>query len=182
MVSALAVNISVAPEVGWVESAPEPSLLDRYLGSIRDRIRIEGLTSLYWASGIQFEPIASALVLALAEQVKEAELSGLEDNRCILIRPHERALADLFGQRFGCAIRTIDEACEDSFLIVNDTAVLDTTPVPDGGRPEFIEDRIVSELYLNLFRELKERSAVTVELGLGVQVPMALGPQAQLSY
>jgi hypothetical protein len=150
-------------------------LLDECLQRIRHRIRTDGLARLYWVSGIESERIASTLVLALAEHVRDGRLSPPGFRRHLLIKPEERELEDLFGGRFGCHVRIIDGSCEDSFLVVNDDAVLDVTPVPDGGRPELIEDHLVSSLYIDLFSELRKRSTATKQWSNGARrLPVAL--------
>ena len=48
----------------------------------------------------------------------------------------------------------------DSFIVVNESIVLDMTPVDgDGGRPEYSDDSTVASLYIGLFNMLRHSCA-----------------------
>ena len=148
------VSEPISPLLGTAGTPP----LDPYLSRICDRIKADGLSSLYWVSGIHTRELVSGLLEALSAAGNQ-ELARPADNRCILIKTVERRVTEPFRLHFGCKIFTMQDSCVDSFLIVNEAAVLDVTPVTSyDGLPEYNEDPIIVDLYVNLFNLLKERS------------------------
>lgn len=139
---------------------PEPSLLDSYLSKIRDRIDDEGLVSLYWITGIRGDDIASSLLSAKAESLKVADAASALETRVVLLRANESRLADPLARRLGCTVRRLRDFCPDSFLIVNEAAVLDVTPLgSDMGVPEYEDEPTVVSLYIGLYKMLENRFA-----------------------
>ena len=134
------------------------SLLDRYLSRVREAIKSEGLKSLYWVTGIHTQVIASSLLAVLSQQTTET-LELLTENCCIITKPGENRVVEPFNSRFGISFMRMEESYDDSFLIVNGTALLDVTPVAaDNGAPEFHNDLTVVSLYMGLYNMLKNRS------------------------
>ena len=120
------------------------------------------MASLYWVTGIATEQIASTLVEALPLEVRDQGTDSLPGNRRVLIRPDESQLGELLEQRFGFGVNIMEEYSEDSFLIVNKDVVLDLTPLmPDEGKPEYIEDPVVANVYIDFFVELEDRLGST---------------------
>ena len=144
----------ISPLLGPAGTPP----LDLYLTRICDRIKSDGLSSLYWVSGIHTRELAFGLLEALPAAGNQG-LDRSAENRCILVKAVEGGITEPFRLHFGCKILTIQDSCVDSFLIVNEAAVLDVTPVTSyDGLPEYNEDPILVDLYVNLFNLLKERS------------------------
>ena len=136
----------------------QSSLLDRYLLRVFKSIEGEGIRSLYWVTGIHTQEIASSLLAALSEQTAET-LELLVENCCIIAKPGENRIVEPFSSRFGISVMRMEESYGDSFLIVNETCLLDVTPVAaDNGAPEFNGDPTVVSLYIGLFNMLKNRS------------------------
>ena len=134
------------------------SILDWQLSAVRNRIRREGLRSLRWVSGTHTGEIAASLLDVLSEQGREPSLILPREKCRILVSPGESHLVDVFGQRFGWSIKAMEDLCTDSFLVVNDAAVLDVTPASsDDGAPEFSDDPIVVSLYVGLFNMLNSQ-------------------------
>ncbi len=132
----------------------ESSLLDRFLSRLCEHIKNEGLTSLYWVSGIHTQEIQASLLEGMAQQLAATEFAG--DKFCIVIKPTDEQLLDTFGRQSGISVRNMAEFYVDSFIIVNEKAVLDVTPVAtDDGDPEYNEDPTVVSLYIGLFNMLK---------------------------
>ena len=158
-------RVSSLPDYDWGQLIPpkpelgEPSRLDRYVSKICDRIRCEGLKSLYWISGIYTHQIGYRLFRVLLERTSEPGHKSSDRDLVILVRPAERQLAERFGHPLGHPFRSMREGCEDSFLVVNDTVVLDLTPAAaEYGKPEFIEDALVAAIYVGRFKELESGS------------------------
>ena len=136
----------------------QSSLLDRYLSRVFKSIEGEGIRSLYWVTGIHTQEIASSLLAALSEQTAET-LELLAGNCCIIAKPGENRVVELFSSRFGISVMRMEEFYDDSFLIVNGACLLDVTPAAaDNGAPEFNDDLTVVGLYIGLFNMLKNRS------------------------
>lgn len=134
------------------------SILNRQLSRITAYIKDEGLNSLQWVSGIHTTEIVASLLEALAGNV-EASQANTDDSSCIVVKPGEIQLIEPFSSRYGCSLRHMQEFYDDSFVIVNEAAVLDVTPVAaDDGAPEFTDDPTVVSLYIGLFNMLKHRS------------------------
>ena len=134
------------------------SILDKQLSQITAYIKDEGFHSLLWVSGIHTVEIAASLLEALAENVDTSQ-QNTDDSSCIVIKPGEIQLIEPFSSRYGCSLRRMQEFYDDSFVIVNEAAVLDVTPVAtDDGAPEFTDDPTVVSLYIGLFNMLKHRS------------------------
>lgn len=134
------------------------SLLGRQLSRIAAYIQDEGLNSLLWVSGIHTMEIATSLLETLAGQV-EAPQQNTPNTSCIVVKPGEIQLIEPFNSQYGCSLRRMQEFYDDSFVIVNEAAVLDVTPVAtDDGDPEFTDDPTVVSLYIGLFNMLKNRS------------------------
>ena len=70
--------------------------------------------------------------------------------------PGDSELLNAFKSQYSFRILSMDEIYADSFIVVNESAVLDLTPiVGDEGDPEFSEDATVVSLYTGLFNILK---------------------------
>ena len=54
-------GIRSLPDIADLPKPDESSILDGYLGRIQDRIRSEGLISLYWVTGISTREISDSL-------------------------------------------------------------------------------------------------------------------------
>ena len=170
MVTAERVNLAF--DDNGPREATEPTLLDRYFERIGEQLETDGLKSLRWVSGIHTREIAADLVMTLTKNSDQTEHAA--GARHVLARRDEPELADLFGGRLGCEVRVAEDECEDSFLIINDTTVLDLTPMgSDGGRPEYLDDAVVANLYIELFEGLRAQSdPISV---LQSQLPLQIG-------
>ena len=136
----------------------EPSLLSRQLSRINAYIKDDGLNSLLWVSGIHTSEIAASILETIAGKI-EATQRDADNKSCIVVKPGEFQLVEPFSSRYGCSLRRMQEFHNDSFVIVNEAAVLDVTPVAtDDGQPEFTDDPTVVSLYIGLFNMLKNSS------------------------
>ncbi|MCH8063470.1 MAG: hypothetical protein IH861_13325 [Chloroflexi bacterium] len=133
---------------------PYGTLLEKFLFNLRELIESEGLTDLYWVTGIHTEDIASSLLQAL-------EIGGLVGDAsvekfCIVARPSDFAMVEMLSSRYGMKVSTMSDFYFDSFLVVNEKMVLDVTPVAtDDGDPEHSSDPTIVSLYLGLFNMLR---------------------------
>ena len=133
---------------------PYGTLLEKFLSNLRELIESEGLTDLYWVTGIHTEDIASSLLRALETGGLQGDASG--ENFCIVARPSDVAAVGLFSSRYGMKVSTMSDFYFDSFLVVNEKMVLDVTPVAtDDGDPEHSGDPTIVSLYLGLFNMLR---------------------------
>jgi len=145
--------------VNW--EAKNPSVPDRYIFKIREHVRKHGLDSLLWVSGIHTKEIASGLYDVLTESLWEKTLDPSSDTFCVLLRPEETRLVQVFKGYSGCIVGTMTDFCTDSFMIVNKSAILNVTSVvPPGGSPKFDTDTTVVSLYESIFNMLKKRSTI----------------------
>jgi hypothetical protein len=147
-----------SPHVPVFADLPEiddSTLLDRFLARLCERIKAEGLTSLYWVSGIHTQEIASALLRELAETAGGQQFN--EDDRfCIVIKPLDRQIVQPFNRQYAVSIGSMNEFYIDSFVVVNEKAMLDVTPVAaDEGNPEYNDDPTIVSLYIGLFNMLR---------------------------
>ena len=133
---------------------PYGTLLEKFLSNLRELIESEGLTDLYWVTGIHTEDIASSLLQALEIGGLLGDASG--EKFCIVARPSDVATVGLFSSRYGMKVSTMSDFYYDSFLVVNEKMVLDVTPVAtDDGDPEHSSDPTIVSLYLGLFNMLR---------------------------
>ncbi|MCI0795932.1 MAG: hypothetical protein J4N99_03880, partial [Chloroflexi bacterium] len=78
------------------------------------------------------------------------------DTYVIVAKPGDAEMLEAFNSRYKFRILSMNEIYADSFIVVNESAVLDVTPiVGDDGNPEFSEDPTVVSLYTGLFNILK---------------------------
>lgn len=137
----------------------EMPLLQRYLSRISARIESDGLTHLYWVTGIHTREITEALVEAIARRYQGQRPALVGDKNAIVVRPGEAQLVEPVATHLDCPVLLMQEFYTDSFAIINEAAVLDVTPVStDDGVPEFNEDATVVSLYIGLFNMLKNRA------------------------
>lgn len=145
------------PQVTEVDGVPgldDSTMLDRFLSKLCDHIKSEGLVSLYWVSGVRTEEVASNILKAMAEATGESNFDG--DSYVIVAKPGDAELLDTFNSQYSIRILPMNEIYADSFIVVNESAVLDVTPiVGDEGNPEFSEDPTVVSLYTGFFNILK---------------------------
>lgn len=123
--------------------------LERDLSRISAIIANEGLASLHWISGTLTQEIGLAL--------RASQPGGSYVDRAvrILVRPGEYHLVEPLTARFECDVRGLRTAGTDSFVIVNQSVVLDVTPMgSDGSAPELTDDPIVVDLYMKLFEKI----------------------------
>ena len=143
-----------SPEILDLAQIQYSTLLEKFQSNLRDLIETEGLTDLYWVTGIHTEEIASSLLQALNIGGLLGDASG--EKFCIVARPSELPLVELLSSRFGMKVSTMTEFYVDSFLVVNRKVVLDVTPVAtDDGNPEYSSDPTIVGLYLGLFKMLR---------------------------
>ena len=148
--------------------ALKPSVADQYVITIGEEVRKHGLDSLYWVSGTYTQEMASAIHGILAEVMWEKSRHSSDDSFCILMRPEETHLVELFASYPGCIVGSMAEFSTGSFLVVNKSAVLDVTRVTlEGGAPKFDNDITVVSLYVSLFNMLKKRSTIIAGPKLG---------------
>ncbi len=128
--------------------------LERYIARICARIEEDGISSLYWVTGIHTREIGAALLSALGQ----ADSSNA--SCCIVANPGEDQAVESFRSRLDIPVMRMRELyTNDSFVVVNEAAVLDVTPVEsDGGEPEYTDDPTVVNLYIGLFNMLKSQS------------------------
>ena len=121
-------------------------------------VRNNHLTSLYWVAGTNRHRIGVTLVQALSEGVdgSSPDLSG--GKGCILVMPDEPA-PDETLTGLGCTVLRMRERCMDSFVIVNEAAVLDVSQFDLSDSPEFCEDSTIASVYIGLFHALKRTSS-----------------------
>lgn len=138
------------------------TLLEKFLSNLRELIESEGLTDLYWVTGIHTEEIASSLLQALEKGGLLGDASS--EKFCIVVRPTELPKVELLSSRYGMNVSTMSDFYVDSFLVVNDKVVLDVTPVStDDGDPEYSADPTIVGLYLGLFNMLKNSATLTIK-------------------
>ncbi len=136
------------------------TLLEKFLSNLRELIESEGLTDLYWVTGIHTEEIASSLLQALEIGGLLGDASG--EKFCIVARPSELPTVDLMSSRYGMKVSTMSDFYVDSFVVVNEKVVLDVTPVAtDDGDPECSGDPTIVGLYLGLFNMLRNSAIPT---------------------
>ncbi len=145
------------PDFHDLPGVDDSSLLDRFLSKFSERIKNEGLNSLLWVSGIRTQDIADSLLKELKEFAGGHQFQG--DDFTIVTKPSDNTFVEPFAAEFGITIRKMNEIYIDSFIIVNNEAVLDMTPVSaDDGKPEFNDDPTVVSLYMGLFNMLKNNT------------------------
>ena len=83
---------------------PYGTLLEKFLSNLRELIESEGLTDLYWVTGIHTEDIASSLLQALETGGLLGDASG--EKFCIVARPSDVATVGLFSSRYGMKVST----------------------------------------------------------------------------
>lgn len=143
---------------------PYGTLLEKFLSNLRELIESEGLTNLYWVTGIHTEEIASSLLQALETGGLLGDASG--EKFCIVARPSDVATVGLFSSRYGIKVSTMSDFYYDSFLVVNEKMVLDVTPVAtDDGDPEHSNDPTIVSLYLGLFNMLRNSAIPGLKSG-----------------
>ncbi len=145
------------PDIPGLPDVDDSSLLDRFLSKLAERIKNEGLNSFLWVSGIRTQDIAARLMKELKEVAGGQQFEG--DDFAIVTKPSDNNFIEPFATDFGITIMKMNEIYLDSFIIVNNEAVLDMTPVSaDDGKPEFNEDPTVVSLYMGLFNMLKNNT------------------------
>ena len=133
---------------------PYGTLLEKFLSDLRELVESEGLTALYWVTGIHTGDIASSLLQALETGGLSGDAAG--EKFCIVARPSDVATVGLFSSSYGMKVSTMSDFYFDSFLVVNEKMVLDITPVAtDDGDPEHSGDPTIVSLYLGLFNMLR---------------------------
>jgi hypothetical protein len=156
----------VSGESNW--EAAKCSVPEQYILTISEHIHKHGLDSLYWLSGTYTQEMASAMHELLTELMWEKSLAPSDGSFCILLRPEETRLVEVFARYPGCIVGSMTGFCIDSFLVVNKSAVLDVTPViPAGGIPKFDTDSTMVSLYVGLFNMLQNRSTIIAGPKLG---------------
>ena len=151
---ALEIQIPGVTEVRDVPGLDNSTVLDRLLSKLCEHIKGKGLTSLYWVSGVHTREIADGVLNAMAESIGESSIQG--DNCVIVAKPGDAEILKAFDSQYDFSILPMNEIYADSFIVVNESAVLDVTPVVgDDGDPEFSEDPTVVSLYTGLFNILK---------------------------
>ncbi len=163
MTTVAAKIVAVEAHADTASREPRPkkrTLLHRHLLRIGEIVGSEGLKSFLWVPGSRVAEIASS-ILGWTQERGPNWNAGRPDARRILTRPRGSRAAETVAMALGCTVREMTVGGDDSFLIVNDVAVLDTTPLAtDGGRPEYIEDAVVGRVYLSLFEEMAARAAL----------------------
>ena len=144
------------------------SSLEGYLRRLREHIRVEGLQTLLWATGTYTREIGAALLNAASEPAVHRGAAAKASNKCCIITRSDEDHLEGLVESIGADTRQLLESdCDDSFLILNESVVLDITPMmQDNGRPELSEDPIVVELYSGLFAMLSNRSVPRHKLRL----------------
>ncbi len=146
-------DIRSLPDIGDLPKPDESSILDGYLERIQDRIRSEGIRSLYWVTGVSTREISGSLCEVLGEVADAAEVPN-PDDYCIVERPGESRYLEALA-KFGFDTCKMVMDYSDSFIVVNESITLDMTPVDsDGGRPEYSDDSTIASLYIGLFNML----------------------------
>ncbi len=158
---ALARNIQKpSPDILDLAQLRYETLLEKFQSNLRELIESEGLTDLYWVTGIHTEEIASSLLKALEIGGLLGDASG--EKFCIVARPSDFPIVDLLSSRYGMKVSTMSDFYIDSFLVVNEKVVLDVTPVAtDDGDPEYSNDPTIVGLYLGLFNMLRNSAIPT---------------------
>ncbi len=152
-------DIRSLPDIADLPKPDESSILDGYLGRIQDRIQSEGIRSLYWVTGISTREISDSLCEVLGEIANIAEVT-IPGDCCIVERPGESRYLEALA-KFGFDTCRMVMHYSDSFIVVNESIVLDMTPVDgDGGRPEYSDDPTIASLYIGLFNMLKHSSTL----------------------
>ena len=145
------------PEITEVRDIPglnDSTMLDRLLSKLCDHIESEGLVSLYWVSGVHTKDIADSVMQAMSNAIGEPNFDG--DTYIIVAKPGDAEMLEAFNSQHNFRILSMNEIYADSFIVVNESAVLDVTPIAgDDGNPEFSEDPTVVSLYTGLFNILK---------------------------
>lgn len=145
------------PEITKVRDVPgldDSTMLDRFLSKLCGHIESEGLVSLYWVSGVHTKDIADRVLKVMSDALGESSFDG--DTYVIVAKPGDAEMLEAFNSRYNFRILSMNEIYADSFIVVNESAVLDVTPiVGDDGNPEFSEDPTVVSLYTGLFNILK---------------------------
>lgn len=146
-----------AAEITGVRDLPgldDPTMLDKFLSKLCDHIKNEGLASLYWISGVRTREIADGVLKAMSDALGESNFDG--ETYVIVAKPGDAEMLNAFNSRYNFRILPMNEIYADSFVVVNESAVLDVTPMAgDDGNPEFSEDPTVVSLYTGLFNILK---------------------------
>ena len=144
-------DVTGAPEVPGLDNSTK---LDRLLSKLCGHIKSEGLASLYWVSGAHTVEIADGILTAMPENIGESGIDS--DSYVIVSKPGDAELLEAFESQYGFHVLSMNEIYADSFIIVNESAVLDLTPIVEyDGDPEFSEDPAVVSLYTGLFNILK---------------------------
>ena len=150
------------PDILGLAQLRNGTLLEKFLSNLRELIESDGLTGLYWVTGIHTEEITSSLLQALEIGGLLGDASG--ERFCIVARPSEIPTVELMSSRYGMKVSTMSDFYVDSFLVVNEMVVLDVTPVAtDDGDPEYSSDPTIVGLYLGLFNMLKNSAIPTVK-------------------
>ena len=158
---ALARNLqNPSPGILELSQLQHETQLEKFLSNVRELIESEGLTDLYWVTGLHTEEIVSSLLRALETGGLLGDASG--EKFGIVVRPSELPKVELLSDRYGMKVSAMNDFYVDSFLVVNEKVVLDLTPMAnDDGVPEYSSDPTIVGLYLGLFRMLKNSAIPT---------------------
>ena len=153
---------SPSPDILDLAQLHYETLLEKFLSNLQELIESEGLTDLFWVTGLHTEQIASSLGQALEIGGLLGDASG--EKFCIVVRPSDLPKVELLSGRYGMKVSAMRDFYVDSFLVVNEKVVLDVTPMAnDDGVPEYSSDPTIVGLYLGLFRMLKNSAIPTLK-------------------
>jgi len=145
---------AAGPEALIAQGVDGSPRLDRYLSSLCEHIENRGLRSFYWVSGMHTEEIADRILKSMALAKDKFEFDG---NSCIIVaKPGETETLRTFERQYDFRILSMNEIYTDSFIVINDSVVLDVTPIA-GNRCnlDFSEEPTVVSLYTGLFNILR---------------------------
>jgi hypothetical protein len=142
-----------SPEALMAPAANGSTMLDRCLSKLCEHIENMGPSSFYWVAGVHTEEIADRILKSMALAKDKFDFDG---SSCIIVaKPGETESLTNFQAQYKFSILTMNEVYTDSFIVINDSAVLDVTPmIRSEGQPEFSEERTVAGLYTGLFNIL----------------------------
>jgi hypothetical protein len=144
-----------SPEAFIAPSVNGTSMLDRCLSKLCEHIENMGLSSFYWVAGVHTEEIAERILKSMALAKDKFKFDG---NSCVIVaKPAETKSLRTFEAQYKFRILSMNEVYTDSFIAINNSAVLDVTPmIRSEGRPEFCEESTVAGLYTGLFNILRD--------------------------
>ncbi len=146
-----------APNFGFEQIHIEGSshLLHWYLTRLETLVKKQGLTSLHWVTGVNTVEVGNRLSEALtSDGPGSTSVNGhaRQADRHIVASPGDVGAIGPLAALATARVSRMKDEYPDSFLVINESACLDLTPVRgDGGPPEYTDDPTVVDLYLGLF-------------------------------